>query len=193
MLDAYERITLEPGAKGLFKKTFTVPDTYGIFKFRVHYRRPGYTVLSFSTQVCRLGSVFISGLVSVHPLVFSCIVLSRLASPCLASCAPLPMPLFRARPSTVLETDGCHRRHSGWGAGRVPSFLRERRPRKLLFIIALGHQTDVLQACHALENEACPQNTFPRPHPRIRYPSGPSPTASMRGFSSQRTRTTPPL
>ncbi|CAM9734956.1 unnamed protein product [Hapterophycus canaliculatus] len=51
MLDAYERITLEPGAKGLFKKTFTVPDTYGIFKFRVHYRRPGYTVLSFSTQV----------------------------------------------------------------------------------------------------------------------------------------------
>lgn len=51
MLDAYERITLEPGAKGLYKKTFTVPDTYGIFKFRVHYRRPGYTVLSFSTQV----------------------------------------------------------------------------------------------------------------------------------------------
>eukprot|EP00903_Cladosiphon_okamuranus_P011802 g11090.t1 len=51
MLDAYERITLEPGAKGLFKTTFTVPDTYGIFKFRVHYRRPGYTVLSFSTQV----------------------------------------------------------------------------------------------------------------------------------------------
>lgn len=51
MLDAYERITLEPGARGLFKKTFTVPDTYGIFKFRVHYRRPGYTVLSFSTQV----------------------------------------------------------------------------------------------------------------------------------------------
>lgn len=51
MLDAYERITLEPGAKGLFKKTFTVPDTYGIFKFRVHYRRPGYTALSFSTQV----------------------------------------------------------------------------------------------------------------------------------------------
>lgn len=51
MLDAYERITLEPGARGLFKKTFTVPDTYGIFKFRVHYRRPGYTALSFSTQV----------------------------------------------------------------------------------------------------------------------------------------------
>lgn len=51
MLDAYERLTLEPGAKGLFKKTFTVPDTYGIFKFRVHYRRPGYSALSFSTQV----------------------------------------------------------------------------------------------------------------------------------------------
>lgn len=51
MLDAYERITLEAGARGLYRTTFTVPDTYGIFKFRVHYRRPGYTVLSFSTQV----------------------------------------------------------------------------------------------------------------------------------------------
>lgn len=50
MLDAYERITLEPNARGLFRTTFMVPDTYGIFKFRVHYRRPGYTVLSFSTQ-----------------------------------------------------------------------------------------------------------------------------------------------
>ncbi|CAN0082568.1 unnamed protein product [Laminaria digitata] len=50
MLDAYERITLEAGARGLYRTTFTVPDTYGIFKFRVHYRRPGYTVLSFSTQ-----------------------------------------------------------------------------------------------------------------------------------------------
>lgn len=51
MLDAYERITLEAGVKGVYRTTFTVPDTYGIFKFRVHYRRPGYTVLSFSTQV----------------------------------------------------------------------------------------------------------------------------------------------
>ncbi|CAM9249999.1 unnamed protein product [Ascophyllum nodosum] len=51
MLDAFERITLEAGAKGRYRTTFTVPDTYGIFKFRVHYRRPGYTVLSFSTQV----------------------------------------------------------------------------------------------------------------------------------------------
>lgn len=51
MLDAYERITLEAGARGSYRTTFTVPDTYGIFKFRVHYRRSGYTVLSFSTQV----------------------------------------------------------------------------------------------------------------------------------------------
>lgn len=61
MLDAYERITLEAGARGLYRTTFTVPDTYGIFKFRVHYRRPGYTVLSFSTQARPLLFLFVAG------------------------------------------------------------------------------------------------------------------------------------
>ncbi|CAN0025574.1 unnamed protein product, partial [Discosporangium mesarthrocarpum] len=50
MLDPFERITLDCVGKGRFRTTFTAPDTYGIFKFRVQYRRPGYSVLSFSTQ-----------------------------------------------------------------------------------------------------------------------------------------------
>ncbi|CAM9650987.1 unnamed protein product [Chrysoparadoxa australica] len=52
MLDPFERITLENNpSTGLFHTTFQVPDTYGIFKFRVLYRRVGYTVLDASTQV----------------------------------------------------------------------------------------------------------------------------------------------
>eukprot|EP00611_Tribonema_gayanum_P029963 TRINITY_DN818_c0_g2_i1.p1 TRINITY_DN818_c0_g2~~TRINITY_DN818_c0_g2_i1.p1 ORF type:complete len:484 (-),score=177.26 TRINITY_DN818_c0_g2_i1:41-1492(-) len=52
MLDAYERITLaSDAATGTFSTTFTAPDTYGIFKFRILYRRVGLTVLLVSTQV----------------------------------------------------------------------------------------------------------------------------------------------
>ena len=34
----------------------TVPDTYGIFKFRILYRRPGFSVLHYESQV----SIFIT-------------------------------------------------------------------------------------------------------------------------------------
>jgi oligosaccharyltransferase complex subunit beta len=57
MLDPYERITLSndaAAAPGVFTTTFMAPDTYGIFKLRVMYRRVGLTVLLASTQVCNV-------------------------------------------------------------------------------------------------------------------------------------------
>ena len=51
MLDPYERTTMQAGDDGVFTAVFKVPDVYGIFKFRVVYRRPGLTTLFRSTQV----------------------------------------------------------------------------------------------------------------------------------------------
>lgn len=52
MLDAYVRKTLVSDPKtGKFSTVFTAPDSYGVFKFRVLYRRLGYTVLHAETQV----------------------------------------------------------------------------------------------------------------------------------------------
>lgn len=52
MLDAYVRKTLTADPKtGKFSTLFTAPDSYGIFKFRVLYRRTGYSVLHAETQV----------------------------------------------------------------------------------------------------------------------------------------------
>jgi len=45
MLDAHVRQTLRADSAGKFSATFTAPDNYGIFKFRVLYRRAGYSVL----------------------------------------------------------------------------------------------------------------------------------------------------
>ncbi|KAJ1439658.1 Dolichyl-diphosphooligosaccharide--protein glycosyltransferase subunit WBP1 [Ochromonadaceae sp. CCMP2298] len=50
MLDPYVRKTLTAN-KGIFSATFIAPDSYGIFKFRVMYRRPGFSVLHAETQV----------------------------------------------------------------------------------------------------------------------------------------------
>ncbi len=51
MLDPYVRTTMTSDpATGLFKAIFTAPDSYGIFKFRVQYRRPGYSVLHAETK-----------------------------------------------------------------------------------------------------------------------------------------------
>lgn len=52
MLDPYIRKTLTTDpTSGRFMGVFTAPDSYGIFKFRVLYRRPGYSVLHAETQV----------------------------------------------------------------------------------------------------------------------------------------------
>eukprot|EP00640_Fibrocapsa_japonica_P001078 CAMPEP_0113934304 /NCGR_PEP_ID=MMETSP1339-20121228/1637_1 /TAXON_ID=94617 /ORGANISM="Fibrocapsa japonica" /LENGTH=433 /DNA_ID=CAMNT_0000936047 /DNA_START=226 /DNA_END=1527 /DNA_ORIENTATION=+ /assembly_acc=CAM_ASM_000762 len=53
MLDPYIRtdLTCADQKTGLYSATFQVPDVYGVFKFRLQYRRPGLTTLGFSTQV----------------------------------------------------------------------------------------------------------------------------------------------
>jgi oligosaccharyltransferase complex subunit beta len=51
MLNPYIRTYLQGDANGKFSKTFLTPDIYGIYKFRIQYRRPGYSTLSFSDQV----------------------------------------------------------------------------------------------------------------------------------------------
>lgn len=52
MLDPYVRKTMTSNpATGLFQAIFTAPDSYGIFKFRVLYRRPGFSVLHAETKV----------------------------------------------------------------------------------------------------------------------------------------------
>ena len=38
-------------ATGKFQAQFQAPDSYGVFKFRVMYRRPGYSVIHAETQV----------------------------------------------------------------------------------------------------------------------------------------------
>ena len=52
MLDPYVRKTMvaEPST-GKYVANFIAPDSYGIFKFRVLYRRLGYSVLHAETQV----------------------------------------------------------------------------------------------------------------------------------------------
>ncbi|TFJ86892.1 hypothetical protein NSK_001980 [Nannochloropsis salina CCMP1776] len=52
MLDPHIRTFLECVPEtGRFWKLFKVPDNYGIFKFRILYRRPGLSVLAVNTQV----------------------------------------------------------------------------------------------------------------------------------------------
>jgi oligosaccharyltransferase complex subunit beta len=52
MLDAYVRKTMKSDpSTGKFVAEFTAPDSYGVFKFRVLYRRTGYSVLHAETQV----------------------------------------------------------------------------------------------------------------------------------------------
>jgi oligosaccharyltransferase complex subunit beta len=52
MLDAHVLKTMTADAQtGTFLTTFTAPDNYGVFKFRVLYRRTGYSVLHAETQV----------------------------------------------------------------------------------------------------------------------------------------------
>lgn len=52
MLDPYVRKTMTSRADtGEFIAVFNAPDTYGVFKFRVFYRRQGYSVLHAETPV----------------------------------------------------------------------------------------------------------------------------------------------
>jgi oligosaccharyltransferase complex subunit beta len=51
MLDPYVRKTLQHNGKGSFFTEFKAPDVYGIFHFRVQYRRKGLSVLTLKDQV----------------------------------------------------------------------------------------------------------------------------------------------
>jgi oligosaccharyltransferase complex subunit beta len=51
MMDPYVRKNMVADSKGKFSALFTAPDDYGIFKFRVLYRRPGYSILHAETKV----------------------------------------------------------------------------------------------------------------------------------------------
>jgi oligosaccharyltransferase complex subunit beta len=52
MLDPYVRKTMTSDKRtGLHRVEFVAPDSYGVFKFRVLYRRVGYSVLHAETQV----------------------------------------------------------------------------------------------------------------------------------------------
>lgn len=51
MLDPYIRKTMSCDSSGKFTGAFVAPDSYGIFKFRVLYRRIGYSVIHAETQV----------------------------------------------------------------------------------------------------------------------------------------------
>lgn len=51
MLDPYVRKNMSADEHGKFQAIFTAPDSYGIFKFRVLYRRPGFSVLHAETKV----------------------------------------------------------------------------------------------------------------------------------------------
>jgi len=43
MLDPYVRTLLKGDDKGKYSVIFTVPDVYGVFSFKLDYRRMGYT------------------------------------------------------------------------------------------------------------------------------------------------------
>jgi oligosaccharyltransferase complex subunit beta len=51
MMDAYIRKTLHSDSSGRHEASFQIPDVYGVFKFRVLYRRPGLSVLHTETTV----------------------------------------------------------------------------------------------------------------------------------------------
>eukprot|EP00300_Choanocystis_sp_HF-7_P024811 c2635_g1_i1.p1 GENE.c2635_g1_i1~~c2635_g1_i1.p1 ORF type:complete len:438 (+),score=116.68 c2635_g1_i1:31-1344(+) len=51
MLDPYIRKTLASDGKGRFSAAFKVPDVYGVYQFKINYRRKGYSALSFAEQV----------------------------------------------------------------------------------------------------------------------------------------------
>lgn len=51
MLDPHIRTTLTHNGKGKFSTRVKVPDNYGVFKWVLDYRRPGYTWVSLVETV----------------------------------------------------------------------------------------------------------------------------------------------
>jgi oligosaccharyltransferase complex subunit beta len=51
MLDPHVRLTLGHDGRGAYGGRFKVPDVYGVFKYVLEYRRPGYSTISLTQQV----------------------------------------------------------------------------------------------------------------------------------------------
>ncbi|XP_078433063.1 dolichyl-diphosphooligosaccharide-protein glycosyltransferase 48kDa subunit family protein [Wolffia australiana] len=51
MMSPYVLKTLTANEKGLYSAAFKVPDVYGVFQFKLEYKRLGYTTLSLSKQI----------------------------------------------------------------------------------------------------------------------------------------------
>lgn len=51
MMDPYHRAAMSHDSAGVYSHSFQIPDTFGIFKFRVHYDKPGYSTLDVVEQV----------------------------------------------------------------------------------------------------------------------------------------------
>ena len=51
MMSPYVLKTLSHNGKGLYSTQFQVPDVYGVFQFKVEYRRLGYSTLSLAKQI----------------------------------------------------------------------------------------------------------------------------------------------
>jgi oligosaccharyltransferase complex subunit beta len=50
-VDPYVRTAMKGSSTGVFSRTFTVPDVYGVFALKVDYHRAGYTQLALRTTV----------------------------------------------------------------------------------------------------------------------------------------------
>ncbi len=51
-LDPFHRVTLtQQGSSSTYKATIVVPDTLGIYKFKINHRRYGYSILDAETLV----------------------------------------------------------------------------------------------------------------------------------------------
>jgi oligosaccharyltransferase complex subunit beta len=51
MMDPYVRTTLKHNGRGYYTTRFQVPDTMGVYKFRINYKFPGYSYLDTEAQV----------------------------------------------------------------------------------------------------------------------------------------------
>ena len=50
-IDPFVRITMENKGQGKMEGSFKVPDTYGVYQFKVNYNRVGYSRVQEATQV----------------------------------------------------------------------------------------------------------------------------------------------
>lgn len=75
MLDPYIRTNLQESHTGSWAANFKAPDVYGVFKFVMQYRRPGYSYIDIVRQAPirpYKHNEFDRFLVSAYPYYVSC-------------------------------------------------------------------------------------------------------------------------